>query len=139
MAVQFFFLDTKITLSNRSELKRFISKIFKEEKTELESLSYIFCSDDFILDINRKYLKHNYFTDIITFDFSEKNKTIGEVYISVDTIRDNANKFGTTIKEELHRVIFHGALHLCGFQDKTPLKKKEMTKAEDKYLGIYFN
>ena len=139
MPVQFFFLDTKIALSDRTRLKRFIPKIFKEENTGLESLSYIFCSNEYILDINKKYLNHNYYTDIITFDISEKKEGIvGEVYISVEMIRENAKKFDTTIKEELHRVIFHGALHLCGFKDKTLSKKKKMTAAEDKYLGIYF-
>lgn len=129
------------SLANRTKLKGFITKIFNQERTPAESLSYVFCSDDFLLQINKDYLNHNYFTDIITFDLSTSKQTpiIGEVYISVDSIRDNAKRFGTTISQELHRVIFHGALHLCGYKDKTKNDKVLMTQKEDLYLIDYFN
>lgn len=128
------------TLAKRKKLKVFITKLFNQEKSEADSLSYVFCSDDFLLQINKDYLNHDYFTDIITFDLSvsKHSPIIGEVYISVDSIRDNSKRFGTTISQELHRVIFHGALHLCGYKDKTKNDKVLMTQKEDQYLGEYF-
>jgi len=139
MTVQFFFLQHNICLTKRRDLKIFIKNIFKKEKMELKSLTYIFCSDEYLLEINKTQLKHNYYTDIITFDLSEiPEKIIGEIYISTDRVRDNAASLGLTIKEELHRVIFHGALHLCNYKDKTPKEIKEMRIAEDQYLQNYF-
>jgi rRNA maturation RNase YbeY len=103
-------------------------------------MSYVFCSDEFLLQINRDYLKHDYYTDIISFDLSlsKNSPIIGEIYISVDTIRDNAKRFETTIQQELHRVIFHGALHMCGYKDKTKKDQALMTVKEDEYLSLYF-
>jgi probable rRNA maturation factor len=139
MAVQFFFLQQNILLSNRAALKLFISKIFKQEQHKLQSLTYIFCSDEYLLQINKASLQHDYYTDIITFDLSDSPHQIrGEIYISTDRVRDNAATLGVSIKEELHRVIFHGALHLCGYKDKTPKHAKEMRAAEDKCLQRYF-
>jgi len=106
----------------------------------LEQLQYIFCSDEYLLEINKQHLQHNYYTDIITFDLSEKpNAVIGEIYISVDRVRDNAQNYDATFKNELLRVIFHGALHLCGFKDKTEKDQTLMRKAEDKYLQYYLS
>jgi probable rRNA maturation factor len=139
MAVQFFFLQQNISLSNRTALKLFISKIFKQEQHKLQSLTYIFCSDEYLLQINKASLQHDYYTDIITFDLSDSPHQItGEIYISTDRVRDNAATLGVSIKEELHRVIFHGVLHLCGYKDKTPRHAKEMRAAEDKCLQRYF-
>lgn len=139
MAIQFFFLQHNIGLTKRSALKQFIQDIFKREKKALTNLSYIFCSDDYLLEINKAHLKHNYYTDIITFDLSEhQGQTTGEIYISIDRVRDNAASLGVSIKEELHRVIFHGALHLCGYKDKTAKDKGDMRVAEDKCLQMYF-
>jgi probable rRNA maturation factor len=138
MAIQFFFLQHNFTLTRRNALKQFIAKVFKDEKRQLAGLSYIFCSDEYLLNINKTHLKHNYYTDIITFNLSDTSDTItGEIYISIDRVRDNAAKLGVTIQEELHRVIFHGALHLCGYKDKTPNHQKAMRAAEDKLLGTY--
>jgi probable rRNA maturation factor len=138
MAIQFFFLQQNISLSQRTSLKTFIKGIFKNERKKLEDLTYIFCSDEYLLEINKSHLKHNYYTDIITFDLSETSGAItGEIYISTDRVRDNATTLGVTIKEELHRVIFHGALHLCGYKDKTPKDAKEMRSAEDRCLKAY--
>jgi rRNA maturation RNase YbeY len=90
------------------------------------------------LEINKTYLSHNYHTDIITFDLSENTQDIqAEIYISIDRVRDNAKTLKTTVKEELHRVIFHGVLHLCGYKDKTKSSQAEMRKAEDYYLQKY--
>lgn len=139
MAIQFFFLEQNISLRERASLKRFITEIFKRERRRLKSLTYIFCSDEYLLQINQSHLKHNYYTDIITFDLSEvPGQTIGEIYISTDRVRDNAASLGVTIKEELHRVIFHGALHLCGYKDKAPAHAKQMRAAEDRCLAAYF-
>ncbi len=130
-----------ITLRNRLALKAFILKIFKDEKQKLNSLNYIFCSDAYLLQMNKTYLAHNYFTDIITFDLTEpgSNKIDGEIYISADTVRENAHRYKTTISKELHRVIFHGALHLCGYKDKTAAEQQLMTQKEDHYIHLYFN
>ena len=140
MPVQFFFIEHNISLRNRGILKSFIPRIFKLEGYKLQNLNYIFCSDDYLLEINRRSLKHDYYTDIITFDLSESPGIIsGDIYISTDRVRDNARKLSLTITEELHRVIFHGALHLCGYKDKTVKHANEMRAAEDKYLKLYFN
>jgi probable rRNA maturation factor len=139
MAIQFFFLQQNISLTQRTALKVFIDSIFKKERRKLESLTYIFCSDDYLLEINKSHLRHNYYTDIITFDLSETTEAItGEIYISADRVRDNASTLKVSIKEELHRVIFHGALHLCGYKDKTPKDAKEMREAEERCLSNYF-
>jgi rRNA maturation RNase YbeY len=135
-----FNFQKNISLTNRKRLKQFIIKIFKTEKVALESMSYVFCSDEFLLQINKDYLKHDYYTDIISFDLSlsKNSPVIGEIYISVDTIRDNAKRFETTIQQELHRVIFHGALHMCGYKDKTKKDQALMTVKEDEHLSLYF-
>lgn len=105
----------------------------------LESLNIVFCSDDYLLDINRRHLKHDYYTDIITFNLSgESDPVEGEIYISVDRVRDNAIQSGQSFTNELHRVIFHGVLHLCGFRDKSARDKAEMTRQEDAALSRYF-
>ena len=140
MAIQFFFLQQNISLTQRTALKKFISSLFRKESRKLENLSYIFCSDNYLLQINKSHLQHDYYTDIITFDLSETTGSItGEIYISTDRVRDNAQTLGVSIKEEFHRVIFHGALHLCGYKDKSAKDKMEMRAAEDRYLKDYFN
>jgi len=139
MNISFNFL-AKTSLPKRQQLKSFIKDIFKNEKKKARSLNYIFCSDQYLLEINKTYLGHNYFTDIITFDLTEPgSKTIeGEIYISIDTVKDNAKRFKTTISKELYRVIFHGVLHLCGYDDKTITDKSQMTEKENYYLEKYF-
>ena len=135
--IQFNFLES-IGLRDRARLKQFLASLFKKEGKKLAGLQYIFCSDQYLLEINRQYLKHDYYTDIITFDLSNKNQPINaEIYISVDRVRDNASQFNSSIKRELHRVIFHGALHLCGYKDKTAGESKEMRGKEEKYLRLF--
>ncbi|MBK8522587.1 MAG: rRNA maturation RNase YbeY [Ferruginibacter sp.] len=137
--IQFYFLDRNPVLKERTRLKAFIEKLFLTEKQKLGNLSYIFCSDDHLLTINQDFLKHDFYTDIITFDLSSsKNEIEGEVYVSVDRIKENAKQLGVSFKEELHRVVFHGALHLCGYKDKKKTDQQQMTQAENKYLNIYF-
>ncbi len=135
--IYFHFLE-RISLNHRTELKSFIQSLFKKEGKQLGSLHYIFCSDKYLLEINKQYLAHDYYTDIITFDLSETSGVIsGEVYISTDRVRDNAQNFNATFTLELHRVIFHGALHLCGYRDKTKKETMLMRQKEDHYLGAY--
>ncbi|WP_301921471.1 rRNA maturation RNase YbeY [Ferruginibacter sp.] len=138
MAIQFFFKDQKVTLMFRTALKKFVNEIFITEGKRVKSLDYVFCSDEYLLDINRTHLKHNFYTDTITFNLSETPlEIIGEIYISVERVRDNAAGLGISTNEELHRVIFHGVLHLCGYNDKSSKDQKEMRAAEDKYLRLY--
>jgi rRNA maturation RNase YbeY len=137
--VYFFYEKKDFSLTNIKELKLFIEHIFRKEKKRLGSINYIFCSDKRVLEINRTFLKHDYYTDIITFDLSEGPETTAEVYISVDRVRDNAKTIGASFKSELHRVIFHGALHLCGFKDKKKADQALMRKKEDQYLVLYKN
>ena len=136
--VRLFFEVQGISLTKRNNLKRFIEKIFTREKRRLDSLNYIFCSDKTLLKINRDWLKHDFYTDIITFELSQQpESTIGEIYISMDRVRENAKIHGVSLKSELHRVIFHGALHLCGHSDKTKADSLKMRSLEEKYLHLF--
>ena len=138
--VHFFSHDISTSLKNRANLKRFIESIFKKEKQSLSTINYIFCSDRALLEINKKYLNHDFYTDVITFDLSTDSKAMSaEVYISIERIRDNAKHLGLSIKSELHRVLFHAALHLCGYNDKKKKDKEIMRKRETELLAIYFN
>lgn len=126
-------------LPNRNSLRQAIINALAKYKTLATSLSIIFCSDDFLLDINRTYLQHDYYTDIITFDLAEPGKPVeGEIYISVDRIQENATSEGVSFNHELHRVIFHGVLHLCGFTDHSAMEKASMTEHENTLLDNYF-
>lgn len=137
-SIHFFFLQPAY-LRDRLRLKAFLSKMFRRHKIKLASLNIIFCSDDYLLDINRRHLDHDYYTDIITFNLAGNVDPIeGEIYISVDRVRENAIISGSSFTTELHRVIFHGVLHLCGFKDKSARYKLEMTKQEDRALREYF-
>ncbi len=130
--------DKNLTLGNRVALRTFIEKQFKKQGKEIQSLQYVFCSDQYLLNINKTFLNHDYYTDIISFDLSEtKAVLIGEVYISVDRVKDNSITHQTAFTEEILRVIFHGALHFCGFKDKKPADAKEMRTQENKWLKSY--
>lgn len=139
MEISFSFLQP-VVLPKRNYLRTFIREMFIREGKSGDSLGFIFCTDAYLLKINQEFLRHDYFTDIITFEFTEPgSKSIsGEIYISVDTVRDNARRFHTSMVQELHRVIFHGILHLCGYGDKTKAQKLMMRQMEDKYLDLYF-
>ena len=110
------------------------------EEVEADCIDYIFCSDDYLLEINRNTLNHDYYTDIITFDLtpSKKGPIQSEIYISIDRVRDNAHTHGSSFNRELHRVIFHGLLHLLGYKDKTPKDEKIMRMMEDQFIALYF-
>ena len=131
---------TKVNLQNRKALKAFIPQLFKKEEKAFESLSYIFCADDYLLQVNNNFLQHDFYTDIITFDLSlsKSSPTIGEIYISVDRVKENAITHQTTFELELHRVIFHGALHLCGYKDKSKKDALLMRDKEEDCLSMYF-
>jgi rRNA maturation RNase YbeY len=132
-----FFFQSKMHLAERRKLKAFLPILFKKEGKSIESLIYVFCSDKYLLKINQTFLKHNYYTDTLTFDFSKSREIEGEIYISVDRVRQNAKEFKININLEFLRVIFHGALHLCGYADKTKLQKQKMRKKENEYLLRY--
>ena len=138
--ISFHSFDRKIALKDRKKLKVFIESLFTTEKKKLGNLSYIFCSDEHLLGINKEFLNHDYYTDVITFDLSSSKKSIeAEVYLSIDRIRDNAKQAGVSFNEEIHRVIFHGALHLCGYKDKLKAEELIMRKKETIYLKRYFD
>lgn len=133
--VRFHMLEP-VNIPEKKRLKDAVCELLSEEGKEFESLDYIFCSDEYLLEINQKFLQHDELTDIITFDLSEeKDVLIGEVYISVERVQDNALLFNTDANEELKRVVFHGALHLCGYMDKSRKDRAEMRTREDYYLS----
>ena len=135
----YFFFQAPVSLQDRVKLKKFIESIFKKEKKKIQSLNYVFCTDEELLEINRQYLNHDYYTDIVSFELSKKDEPAeGDIYISIDRIRDNALSLGEPLYKELHRVIFHGALHLCGYKDKTRSQSLEMRNKEEEYLFRYF-
>ena len=135
----YFFYEQEVALRRRTELKEFLLAIFKRYRKNLQGLNYVFCSDQRVLEINREFLKHDYFTDIITFELTPPGVPIeAEIYISVDRVRENALGHGESFSRELHRVIFHGALHLCGFKDKLQKDQKRMRELEQEWLERYF-
>ena len=125
-------------IKNKQELKQFLTSVFENEKVEFESISYIFCRDNFLLRLNQKYLNHDTYTDMITFTLSSKlSPIISEIYISIERVRENSLALKVNYMEELYRVMIHGILHLCGFSDHSPEEKKMMRKKEDFYLSRY--
>src|SRR5882757_4878201 len=119
-AISFFEEDIAYKLKNKAAVRQWVTETIQAEGYKLKELTYIFCSDNYLLQINQQYLNHDTYTDIVTFDNSEIAKTIiGDIFISIDRIRENAIKYNHSETEELHRVIIHGALHLVGYKDKT--------------------
>jgi|SRR5579863_2149401 len=133
-----FHFEKRISLRDRGGIKTTLVKLFRKEGKRLAELQYIFVSDNRLLEINRQFLHHDFYTDIVTFPLSQPRQAIvGEIYISVDRVRENAGKFGCSIREEVLRVIFHGALHLCGYGDKTAPQERKMRRLEETYLELY--
>ncbi len=118
------------------ETNIWIKEVAHLNRKKVDEIAYIFCSDEKILEINRQYLQHDYYTDIITFDYSEGENISGDIFISLDTVKSNSEKFKTDFIEELHRVIIHGILHLCGHKDKTPEEEKIMREKENEALNL---
>ena len=138
-SIRFFTESTNFKISSPRKTRAWIRAVAKIEKRAISEINYIFCSDTYLLELNQRFLKHNTLTDIITFDNTEEGKDInGEIYISIDRVKENSKNLGTLFQEELHRVIFHGALHLCGFKDKTRQQKVIMRNKEEQNLDAYF-
>lgn len=134
--ISFFAEDIDFTLKNKQKIRQWIVNTVKEEGfVRIAELNFVFCSDSYLLDINKQYLNHDTYTDIVTFDNSGQEHVItGDIFISIDRVRDNAFKFGVSEWDELCRVIIHGVLHLCGYLDKKKADKILMTQKEDVYL-----
>lgn len=128
--------DVKSILKNKRVLKKWITEVIKSYNFKVGDLTYIFCSDEYILKVNIEYLNHDYYTDIITFDYVDSNVISGDMFISLDTVKSNSELFKTSYTEELHRVIIHGVLHLCGLKDKSKEDAIKMRSAEEKALSI---
>lgn len=130
------FQDTKFVFKYKSLNNRWLRMVAESEIRRIGDISIIFCSDNYILDINRKYLGHDYFTDIITFDYCSGNVLSGDLFISVDSVKENSVEYGTEFEDELNRVIVHGILHLIGYDDHTDEDVKVMREKENYYLDL---
>ncbi|MFM7023023.1 MAG: rRNA maturation RNase YbeY [Flavobacteriales bacterium] len=135
-SVFFHFEDLHFTLLHKRKITQWLNDCCKKERQKLGDLNYIFCSDKYLLKINKKYLDHNYLTDVITFENPHSEGVSGDVFISYDRIKDNAKVFGQRRADELHRVMIHGLLHLLGYADKNPEQQKVMKSKEDFYLSL---
>jgi len=124
-------------LKERAAITQWIKKVIKQEGKKCGELLYFFCSDKYLLRINRDFLKHNTYTDIVTFDYSEAEIIAGEIYISIDRVKENAAIYKQPFNKELKRVLIHGVLHLCGYTDKTEALKKKMRQKEDDALSLF--
>lgn len=138
-SINFFTEDTNYTLKNKKAIKAWVASAITDEGYVLQELNFILCSDPYLLQINQDYLRHDTYTDVITFDNSDTPQTIvGDIFISIDRIKENALTYQHPVAEELCRVIIHGTLHLLGYKDKTKAAKKLMTEKEDLYLSQLF-
>lgn len=134
--INFYTEDVKYNLKHKTLIKQWIKETITAEGYNLQELNFIFCSDEYLLRINQDFLQHDYYTDVITFDNSEELKMIlGDIFISLDRIKENANQNKVNTIDELCRIMIHGTLHLLGFKDKTKVTKKLMTEKEDHYLA----
>lgn len=134
--IRYFCEDIRFTYKNKLANNRWLKMVAGSEIRKIGDINVIFCSDNYILDVNMKYLQHDYFTDIITFDYCEGKVLSGDLFISVDSVSENSIEFGTDFEEELHRVIVHGVLHLIGYDDHTEEDKKVMRQKENYYLQM---
>lgn len=134
--ISYYFEDTDFVFKEKNLNGRWLRMVAESEVKRLGDISIIFCSDNYILDVNQRYLEHDYFTDIITFDYCEGDRLSGDLFISVDSVRENSLEYGTEFKDELNRVIVHGILHLIGYDDHTEEEIAVMRKKEDYYLSL---
>jgi rRNA maturation RNase YbeY len=137
MAIFYEATDIAFPKIKRRKTSRWINQIIEQHRKKPGNITFVFCSDAEILRINKHYLNHDYYTDIITFDYSEGDKLSGDLFISLETVKTNSEQFNTVFDEELRRVMIHGILHLCGYEDNTQLKKKAMSLKEDNSLNIW--
>jgi len=128
--------ENNFKLNNSVEISKWIEFVIHQEDSQLGEINYIFCDDSYLLEINIKELKHNTLTDIISFDYTVGDIISGDIFISTERVKENADDFSNIFKDELHRVIIHGVLHYCGYKDKTDDEKKEMRSKEDYYLSL---
>ncbi len=128
----------KMPTFSKRRINVWIREVAKKYNFKVGEIAYIFCSDEKILEINQEYLEHDYYTDIITFDYTEKKVISGDIFISLDTVKSNSEQFETDYETELYRILIHGILHLTGQKDKSPKDRAEMTKKEDEALGMLF-
>lgn len=135
--INFFNQDVPSPIENGTFLITWFLEIIAREDHKADEVNYIFCSDKYLLDLNIKYLSHDYFTDVISFDYSEDNVISGDIFISIDRIKENAEKYKVTFQNELMRIMIHGLLHLLAYDDKTPAQKTAMTAKEDEYLKLF--
>ncbi|GAB3513817.1 rRNA maturation RNAse YbeY [Emticicia fontis] len=136
--INFHIEEIEIRIQQKLKLKNWLKNVIESEGFSLGDVNYVFCSDDYLLKINVEYLDHDYLTDIITFDNSEEEKLIeGDIFISVDRVKDNARTFEVSFEYELKRVLVHGILHLCGYLDKTDEEEKLMRSKENHYLQLF--
>lgn len=138
MAISFFTDGDGVQMPaiKKADVRNWIKEVAALHGKRVGEVSYIFCNDDKILEVNRQYLQHDYYTDIITFDYTEGDKIAGDLFISLDTVRSNAEQFGQSYETELHRVIIHGILHLCGINDKGPGEREIMEANENQALVL---
>jgi len=128
--------DIKFNLKNKRLLKSWIKDSTQNENCSVGNLTYVFCSDEYLLNMNKEHLNHDYYTDIITFNYNVEKQVSGDFFISIDRINENATQQNNKFTDELHRVLIHGVLHLVGYNDKTDLQQAEMTSREDYYLNL---
>ena len=136
MAISFHSEQIDFSFSDDSAIAAWLLGVCSSEAKKPSDISYIFCSDDYLLEMNRQYLNHDYYTDVITFDYCTEDHVSGDIFISIDRVVDNAQNMGVSSNDELHRVMVHGLLHLLGYQDKEPSDKEQMTAKEDFYLSL---
>jgi len=136
MAISFQAEEIDLPILKKRETADWIKTVAKKYNRKVGEIAYLFCDDAKILEINRAYLQHDFYTDIITFDYSEEDTISGDIFISIDTVRSNSQKYQTDYEEELHRVIIHGILHLCEVNDKSDMQEKEMREAEENALNL---
>ncbi|MFN5442001.1 MAG: rRNA maturation RNase YbeY [Flavobacteriia bacterium] len=122
---------------SKKELKRFVKELVAHEGKQLKELSLVFTDDEYLLEVNKQYLNHDYFTDVITFDYSDFPNVSGDVMISLDRVKDNAQSMNLDFETELYRVVFHGTLHLCGYKDKKKEDAATMRSKEDFYIQMF--
>jgi len=134
--IHFFNADTSYVLRNKRPISRWILNTITSENKKIIDISYVFCSDNYLLKINQEHLNHNTYTDIITFDYSQDSLISSEIYISSERVKENAKAIGQSFKNEMHRVLIHGVLHLCGYKDKTDKQIHMMRAKEDYYLSL---
>ncbi len=134
--VSFHSEQTDFSVSNEPQIKGWLEEVCRKEGKTLDEVTIIFCSDNYLLEVNRTHLNHDYYTDIITFDYSESSLISGDLFISIDRVAENAKELNIPMLDELHRIIVHGTLHLLGYTDKETEAKQQMTAKEDYYLSL---